>query len=82
MVAVKAKFDHGRVDWEEPPPSTGNCDLSVIFTSAEEPVMSASRAAERRCIEEIQEHFKSNIPRDVSLVDELIAERRQEAARE
>ena len=81
MVAVKAKFNHGRVDWEDPPPSTGNCDLIVIFTSAEEPVMSASRAAKRRSIERLQAYF-SDIPRDVSLVDELIAERRQEAARE
>jgi hypothetical protein len=82
MLAVKAKFDHGKIDWEEPPPFTGSCDLIVIVPATEEPAVSASRAAKRRCIDAIQERFKKNIPRTVSLVDELIAERRQEAARE
>ena len=82
MVAVKAKFNHGKIDWEEPPPSVGKSNLIVIFTSTETPVSSTSLAEKRRRIDEIQKRFMKNIPRSVSLVDELIAERRQEAARE
>ena len=86
MVAVKARFNHGKIDWEESPPLTGSCDLIVIFQSAEKTAIKnapkASQAEKRRCIREIQEHFKKNIPPGVSLVDELIAERRLEAARE
>ena len=81
MVAVKAKFNHGKIDWEEPPPCTGSCDVIVIFPPIKKPVVAASQAEKRRCIERLQAHFK-DIPRDVSLVDELIAERRQEVARD
>jgi hypothetical protein len=81
MVALKAKYNHGTIDWEEPPPFQGCCDLIVIFTTPGEADFSASRAAKRRCIDRIHEHFKG-IPPGVSLVDELIAERRLEAGRE
>lgn len=36
----------------------------------------------RQALEEIQAEARKLIPRDVSLVDELIAERRRDAARE
>jgi AbrB family looped-hinge helix DNA binding protein len=38
--------------------------------------------SQRRSLEEAQEIVARHVPRDVSLVDELIAERRAEAARE
>jgi len=36
-------------------------------------------ATKRHCIEQIQAYF-SDVPSDISLVDELIAERREEVA--
>jgi hypothetical protein len=57
MVAIKAKFNHGKIDWKESPPSVGSCDLIVIFSSPEKSVPSVSRAAKRRCVEEIHERF-------------------------
>ena len=79
-MVVKAKFNHGQIDWVDPPPFTGSLDVMVVFPPTEKPV-AVSPAEKRRCIERLQAHFK-DIPRDVSLVDELIAERRIEAARE
>ena len=81
MLALKAKYNHGKIDWVEPPPFQGSCDLIVIFSPPEETVPLATPAARREYIRQIQEKF-TRIPPDVSLVDELIAERRMEAARE
>jgi hypothetical protein len=82
MVAVKAKFNHGKIDWEEPPPFGGSFDVMVVFSPTEKPVPVASSTEKRRCIAAMQKRFIENIPRNVSLVDELIAERRLEAARD
>jgi len=79
MVALKAKYNYGKIDWEEPPPFEGCCDLIVIFAPVETEMSSMTHIAKRRCIDQIQAYFE-DVPSDVSLVDELIAERRREAA--
>ena len=81
MIALKAKYSNGQIEWEKPPPFTGACDLIVVFSPTEVEGDSTSRTAKRHCIEQVQAYF-SDVPSDISLVDELIAERRQEATRE
>ena len=81
MVALKAKYNYGKIDWEEPPPFEGRCNLIVVFSPMEAEAPSTTRTAKRRCIDQIQACFE-DVPSDVSLVDELIAERRREAGRE
>jgi len=81
MIALKAKYNQGKIDWEKPPPFQGSCDLIVIFSPLPETKPPALTTSKRRCIDRIQKQF-ANIPREVSLVGDLIAERRREAARD
>jgi len=79
MEVLKAKYHNGAIIWNEPPPFKGGGDVIIIFSPTED--ISTTRADKKHCIEKIQDYF-NDIPADVSLVDELIAERRREAARE
>ena len=81
MITLKAKYNQGKIDWERPPPFQGCCDLIVIFSPSTEEDSPTSHTSKRHCIDHIQKQFQ-NIPPEVSLVEELIAERRQEAIRE
>ena len=81
MVVLKAKYRDGNIVWEEPPPFKGGGDVIVIYSPTEMEAPSTNRTVKRDCINQIQAHF-NDVPEGVSLVDELIAERRREAARE
>jgi len=75
MTAIKAKYHNGKLDWEKPPPFTGSYDLTVYFDPE------GSTPEEKRRAEDILWAWYKNIaPPKVSVVDELIADRRREAA--
>lgn len=88
MLAVKAKYENGAVRWLRKPPVMGTHNLTVVFEDVEEALsvhlredeldtgsrkMKAIRAMQGMC---------ANLPPGTSLADELIAERRREAARD
>jgi len=79
MLALKAKYNNGVIVWDDPPPFKDGGDVIVIFSQTE--ASASDRMEKRQGIGQIQAHF-NDIPAGVSLVDELIAERRREAARE
>ena len=84
MIALKAKYDNGTIVWEDTPSYKGCFDVMVILSKKEikKKPPSPNIAKRLRAIKSAQEYFTKDIPREVSLVDELIAERRREAARE
>ncbi len=85
MLAVKAKYENGTVRWEQKPPVEGLCDLIVVFETENagknEPVQCENITVVDQAILDIQRCYE-DIPETVSLVDELIAERRREALNE
>ncbi len=91
MLAVKAKYENGTVRWERQPPVEGLHDLIVVFDPADEHVHAGcdtnmalgqpATGVRKQAIRQMQAMYRS-IPSDVSLADELIAERRREAANE
>jgi len=88
MLAVKAKYDNGMVQWPNTPPVNGLHELIVIFQDIPEPVTEVvrssgmSQASELDQAIAISQSLYSDIPQSVSLADELIAERRREALNE
>lgn len=83
MLAVKARYDNGVVHWLQQPPVGDHYSLTVVFEEMEQPQTEAEMKQERKK-EAINAlcGFCSNVPADVSMVDQLIAERRLEAQRE
>ena len=87
MLAVEAEYDNGIVRWMQQPPAKGAYKLMVVFEpkSGQEEnadTLEAQAAAKRiRAIRALQE-MTAKIQNDGSLVDELISERRKEAARD
>ena len=90
MLAIKAVYENGEVRWMQRPPDDGRHDLIVVFEDIPEARRSDDAKTDGtgsqpldvdRAIERIQ-HTYSDIPQSVSLVDELIAERRREAINE
>lgn len=47
MLAVKAKYENGKVRWEQKPPLTGMHDLIVVFADASSSDLDAPAAGPR-----------------------------------
>lgn len=84
MLAVKAIYDNGTVQWTQKPSVEGRRGLIVVFDDVSETQSQADKVDQARlqtidrAIERIQRLY-SDIPQSISLVDELIAERRRES---
>ena len=85
MLAVKAKYENGTVRWKQKPPVVGRWDLTIVFEAEDahvrDPMKHRKASDVDHAIQEIQRCY-ADIPESVSLVDELIAERRREALNE
>lgn len=85
MLAVKATYDNGAVRWLQKPKVGGKHSVLVVFENVDDTLVSDDAQAvsnvsiREQAIENLQRMYR-DIPRDVSLVEELIAERRREAA--
>ena len=76
MTAVKAKYNNGKVEWETPPPVTGSYNLTVYF-DPEGPTLEDKRRASERSWS-----LFNNIQPDISLINELMAEKPVETSPE
>lgn len=83
MLAVKAKYQRGNVCWDSPPPLMDFCNLIVVFETEGSKALEPTENADEidQAIQDIQRSYE-DIPQSVSLVDELLAERRREALNE
>lgn len=87
MLAIKAIYNNGTVQWTQKPPIEGRCDLIVVFDDVSEAQSQADKVEQARlqtinkAIDRIQRLY-NDIPQSTSLVDELIAERRRETLNE
>ena len=87
MLAVKAAYDNGTVRWLQKPPTSGSHNLIVVFEDANienesdknKKADDLMRVTHRKEAIEALQHMYESIPPGISLADELIAERRQEA---
>ncbi len=87
MLAVKAEYDNGQVRWHRKPSVSGRHPLRIVFVDIEE---CSDRTAEESggLLEEKKKMAISsmrgictNLPKGVSMADELIEERRRDAER-
>jgi len=84
MLAVKAAYDNGILRWLQKPPTGRTNSVIVVFDDLEEGTpdsITKHQQTKEQAIKAIRGLCK-NLPDGVSMVNNLIAERRQEAASE
>jgi hypothetical protein len=87
MIAIKATYDGGNLRWVDEPKLAGQHNVLVVFENVDDGLdvdvaeVGPDVSTREQAIKTLQRMY-SDIPSDVSLVKELISERRREAVNE